>query len=172
MPKAVVKDRTLRALPVLQNWDCHQCGNCCTDYHVPVSEEEKQRIQGQGWDQLPGFQGKPLFVRHSSWWKFWKKKYRLRTQDDRCIFLDEKGLCKIHAQFGLLAKPFACRLYPYILVPAGNQWRISMRFACPSATANQGRPLAQQRQEITAYAREMEKWDASTIQTATASEGK
>jgi lysine-N-methylase len=166
-----VKDRPLRSLPVLQNWDCHQCGNCCTDYHVPVSEAEQQRIAGQGWEQLPEYQGKPIFVRHSPWWRFWRKKYRLRTHDDRCIFLDEKGLCKIHDKFGLLAKPFACRLYPYILVPVGDQWRISMRFACPSATANKGRPLAQQRQEITAYASEMEKWDDSTIQAADASEG-
>jgi lysine-N-methylase len=155
--------RPLRALPVIQNWDCHQCGNCCTDYVVPVSDEEKRRIEGQQWDQVPEFQGKSLFVRHSSWWRFWKKKYRLRTVDDRCIFLDQKGLCKIHGKFGLDAKPFACRLYPFILVPVGDHWRVSMRFACPSATANKGRALVEQKQDITKYAQEMEHWDEQPL---------
>lgn len=159
--------RPLHALPVIQNWDCHQCGNCCTDYVVPVSDAEKQRIEGQGWDKVPEFAGKPLFVRHSSWWKFWKKKYRLRTKDDHCIFLDEKGLCKIHGKFGLEAKPFACRLYPFILVPTGDTWRVSMRYACPSATANKGRSLTQQKQDITSYAEEMEHWDEPEIRAAT-----
>src|SRR5215212_2807340 len=153
------QERALRALPVLQNWDCHQCGNCCTDYVVPVSDAEKRRIEGQGWEQVPEFRSKPLFVRHSPRWTFWKKKYRLRTKDDRCIFLDDKGLCKIHGKFGLEAKPFACRLYPFILVPVGNHWRVSMRFACPSATANKGRGLTEQKQDILQYAREMEHWD-------------
>lgn len=161
--------RPLQALPVIQNWDCHQCGNCCTDYVVPVSEVEKKRIEGQGWEQLPEFAGKPLFVRHSPWWKFWKKKYRLRTRDDHCIFLDDKGLCKIHGKYGVDAKPFACRLYPFILVPAGDAWRVSMRYACPSATANLGRSLTQQKQDIQSYAEEMEHWDEPEIQAATTS---
>ncbi|MFT3881327.1 MAG: YkgJ family cysteine cluster protein [Gemmatales bacterium] len=164
--------RPLRALPVIQNWDCHQCGNCCTDYVVPVSDVEKKRIEGQQWDQVPEFAGKPLFVRHSPWWQFWKKKYRLRTRDDHCIFLDEKGLCKIHGKFGLEAKPFACRLYPFILVPTGDSWRVSMRYACPSATANKGRSLTVQKQDIAGYAAEMEHWDEPEIRAATTSTGR
>ncbi|HMO37044.1 MAG TPA: YkgJ family cysteine cluster protein, partial [Gemmatales bacterium] len=159
--------RPLYTLPVIQNWDCHQCGNCCTDYVVPVSQAEKERIEAQGWDQQPEFAGKPLFQRHSPWWKFWKKKYRLHTINDRCIFLDDHGLCKIHGKFGLEAKPFACRLYPFILVPAGKEWRVSMRYACPSATANKGRGIAQQKNDIQSYAREMELWDEPEIRTAT-----
>ncbi len=161
--------RPLYTLPVIQNWDCHQCGNCCTDYVVPVSDAEKKRIEGQGWDQVPEFAGKPLFVRHSPWWKFWKKKYRLRTINDHCIFLDDKGLCKIHAKFDVDAKPFACRLYPFILVPTGKEWRVSMRFACPSATANKGRSLTSQKQDIQSYATEMEHWDEPEIRAATTS---
>lgn len=159
--------RPLKALPVIQNWDCHQCGNCCTDYVVPVSDAEKKRIEGQGWEQFPEYAGKPLFVRHSPWWKFWKKKYRLRTIDDHCQFLDEKGLCRIHGKFGLDAKPFACRLYPFILVPTGDSWRVSMRYACPSATDNLGRSLTLQKQDIFNYTQEMEHWDEPEIEAAT-----
>lgn len=152
--------RPVKELPVLQNWDCHQCGGCCTDYVVPVSTTERQRILDQGWLNDPEFQGKPLFLRSSPWWQFWRKRYRLRQKEgDRCIFLDEKGLCKIHAKFGLETKPFACRLYPYILVPVGDHWRVSLRFACPSVAANKGRSLKTQREEIDSYAHELETWD-------------
>src|SRR5262245_22133267 len=97
----------LRNLPVIQNYDCHACGNCCTDYWVPVSDEEKKRIEGQGWENEPALAGQKLFVKYG----WFRRHYRLNQgPGDRCIFLDEKGLCRIHAKFGIDAKPFACRL--------------------------------------------------------------
>jgi lysine-N-methylase len=149
---------SIRNLPVIQNWDCHQCGSCCTDYWVPVSDEEKRRIESQRWDEEPEFKGVKLFVKYG--WP-WRRRYRLnQTTGDRCIFLADNGLCKIHAKFGLEAKPFACQLYPYILVPHGDHWRVSMRFACPSAAANKGRALTTQTGLLKDLALEMEKWDA------------
>ena len=151
--------RPLRQLPLLQNWDCHMCGTCCTDYVVPVSAEEKDRISKQGWQELPEFKGVPLFKRYSPWWQFWKKRYRLNQREGhRCVFLDEKGLCRIHAKFGLEAKPFPCRLYPYILVPFGDQFRVSLRFACPSVAGNKGRPLSAQTDDLKRMAEEFETW--------------
>ncbi|MCS7015351.1 MAG: YkgJ family cysteine cluster protein [Gemmatales bacterium] len=146
----------IRHLPVIQNWDCHQCGNCCTDYWVPVTPEERRRIESQGWSELPEFQGIPLFVRYGP---FWRGKWRLNQREgDRCIFLDERGLCRIHARFGPQAKPFACRLFPYVLVPVGNHYRVSLRFACPSATANKGRPVVAQLEELQEFAEAFERW--------------
>jgi lysine-N-methylase len=147
----------IRHLPVIQNWDCHQCGSCCTDYWVPVSEEERARILAQGWHNEPEYRGKKLFVAYGP---LWRRKFRLaQTKDDRCIFLDDRGLCKIHSKFGLAAKPFACRLYPYVLVPHGDHWRVSLRYACPSAAANKGRCLGDVQDELGSLASEMEKWD-------------
>ncbi len=53
----------VRSLPVLQNWDCHSCGDCCRSYAVPATAEERRRIEGQGWEALPEFQGVPFFVK-------------------------------------------------------------------------------------------------------------
>jgi lysine-N-methylase len=146
----------IKSLPVLQNYSCHACGTCCTDYWVPVSDEERQRIAAQGWEGEPGFANVPLFKAYGP---FWNRSYRLNQKEgDRCIFLDEKGLCKIHARFGFDAKPFACRLYPYILVPHGNHWRVSLRFACPSVAASKGKPLAEQTADLNAAGAEMEQW--------------
>jgi lysine-N-methylase len=47
----------------------------------------------------------------------------------------------LHERFGADVKPFACRLFPFLLIPAGDHWRLGMRFSCPSVAANQGRPV-------------------------------
>jgi lysine-N-methylase len=152
---------SVRHLPLIQNWDCHQCGTCCTDYWVPVSAEERARIAAQGWEKEPGFEGKALFKKYGSWWR---PRYRLaQVEGDRCIFLDDQGLCRIHSKFGIMAKPFACRLYPYVLVPVGDHWRVSMRFACPSVAANKGRCIEQALPDIRQMAQELESWDRSHL---------
>ena len=35
----------IRQLPVLQNWDCQGCGNCCREYRVYLSDDESPRIE-------------------------------------------------------------------------------------------------------------------------------
>jgi len=34
----------VRHLPVVQNWDCHGCGECCREYEVHVTDAERQRL--------------------------------------------------------------------------------------------------------------------------------
>jgi lysine-N-methylase len=143
----------IRQLPVIQNWSCHQCGNCCREYFVEVTDEEKKRIEGQGWEKTREFQGQPLFAPLGP---PWRREYRLEHRaDGSCVFLDERGLCRIHAKFGERAKPIACLLYPYMLVPAGNELRVSVRFSCPSAVKNLGRPVREQKDEIRSYAQQL-----------------
>ena len=117
----------IRHLPVLQNWDCHVCGNCCKEYPVTLSDEEKKRIEGQGWEKDPSFQDVPLFKNVGP---FYRPRYQLnRRPDGSCVFLGDDSRCRIHERFGAEAKPFPCRLYPFILIPAGDHWRVGMRFA-------------------------------------------
>ena len=46
------------------------------------------------------------------------------------------------------AKPLACRLYPLVIHPAGKTVMVGVRFSCPSAAANSGKPLTEQAAEI------------------------
>lgn len=135
----------VRSLPTVQNWDCHQCGDCCRTYAVRVTAEEKDRILKQGWMSDPAFKGQePLKLDKAT------GEYSLgQTTDGTCVFLGDKNLCRIHAKFGAAAKPFACRLYPFILVPNGDHWKISLRFACPSVADNKGRECATHASELT-----------------------
>ena len=145
----------VRHLPVLQNWDCHGCGECCREYEVHVTEAERQRILAQGWENDPAIGGVPLFVRTGPWWR---RRWRLNTRpgDDACVFLNEQGRCRIHAKFGGAAKPLACQVYPFTLTPAGDHWRVGIRFACPSAADNLGRCVTAHAADLRAYGRGLE----------------
>ena len=133
-------------LPVLQNWSCHNCGGCCRQHLIEVTEVERQRIIGQNWTAADEVR-LPVLEWHSG--PPWKKQYRLAHQaDGGCVFLDEKGLCRIHAKFGESAKPLACRVYPYAFHPAGKSFAVSLRYSCPSVVANRGTPVTKQVGEL------------------------
>ena len=145
----------VRSLPVLQNWDCHGCTDCCREFRVQVTDEEKSRIDNQNWDADPAMQGVKRFARDGGWFS---SQYRLNHQaDGSCVFLDPKGGCRIHAKFGSEAKPLACRIYPFVLAPSGDHWRVGLRFACPSVTNDLGRPAAAHERELREYAAALEK---------------
>jgi lysine-N-methylase len=144
----------IRALPVLQNWDCHACGTCCHEYQVFVTESERQTILQQGWERDEQLARVPLFVRHGP---PWAPRYRLNQRaSGACIFLADNGRCRIHERYGGRAKPLACQLYPFILIPASNQWRLSLRFSCPSTVQSRGRPVGNYQDELTRFAKEIE----------------
>jgi lysine-N-methylase len=144
----------VRSLTVLQNWDCAGCSACCRQYHVSVTPEERNRIEGQGWEAEPDLRGVPLFVRVGGWFS---SAYRLNHRaDGACVFLGPDNRCRIHAKHGAAAKPLACRIYPYSLVPAGDHWKLGLRFACPTAATGTGRPLAEHLAEAREYAAALE----------------
>ncbi|MDH7570856.1 MAG: YkgJ family cysteine cluster protein [Armatimonadota bacterium] len=131
-----------------QRYDCHRCGACCrAGFAVVVTDEERARIAAQGWERLPLYRGKPLFIRQIG-----GEHILAQAEDGACIFLDENNTCRIHAQFGAEAKPFACRPYPFVFLPAGPEVRVSLRFDCPSVAANTGRPLPQHHDEAAVLA--------------------
>src|SRR4051794_37961024 len=94
-------------IPALQNWSCHGCTDCCRgNLLITLSEEEKQRIEKQGWTVAEGVDPSTMFVAQGG-------GFRLGHQSNgACAFLDASGKCRIHAKFGEEAKPLACRLYP------------------------------------------------------------
>jgi lysine-N-methylase len=135
-------------LPIIQNWSCHSCGGCCRQHLIEITEEERQRIAGQNWTAADGIPADPPPV---VWFAGppWKKRYRLAHRaDGACVFLNEQGLCRIHAKFGEAAKPLPCQLYPYAFHPGGRKVAVSLRFSCPSVVANRGKPVELQRDAL------------------------
>ena len=128
---------SLGSLPAFQCYDCRGCGECCRGYlAINVTTEERERIEAQGWGSDPDLQGQPLFTRRNG------TDYLAHRADGSCVFLDEQNRCRIHAKFGEPAKPLTCRLYPFGFVPAGKEAKVDLRFDCPAAAENDGRPLS------------------------------
>lgn len=138
-------------LPVLQNWSCHNCGGCCREHLIEITEEEKRRIEKQAWNAAEFETDGPLIQ------NLGRNSYRLAHQKDgACVFLNSGGLCRIHAKFGEPAKPLACRVYPYAYHPSGQKSvAVSLRFSCPSVVQNLGPSVAGQRSELETVAREV-----------------
>ncbi len=137
----------LAPLPSYQCYECAGCGDCCRGiFLIKISTEERDRIRAQGWEEEPEFHGVKLFIPDGS------DKFTLAHREDgSCVFLDERGLCRIHAKFGEPTKPLACRVYPFKLIPTGEKVRADLRWDCPSGPANHGRPLSEYRREVRDY---------------------
>jgi lysine-N-methylase len=146
----------VRHLPVVQNWDCHSCGNCCRELQVEVNEEERRRIEALGWDADADLRGLRPFVRRGPWWA--RRTELNRRPDGSCVFLGPGNRCRVQERGGAEAKPLACRLFPFVLAPAGSHWRVGLRFSCPSAAENKGRPLAERAAELGQYTRLAERY--------------
>jgi lysine-N-methylase len=135
---------SLGNLPAFQCYDCRGCGECCRGYlAINLTPEERDRLQAQGWGSDPCLQGQPLFTQRGGTY------YLAHRADGCCVFLDGENRCRIHAKFGEAAKPLTCRLYPFGFVPAGKDVRIDLRFDCPAAAENDGRPLSTHRGALT-----------------------
>lgn len=138
------------SLPVIslksdEHWDCHQCGVCCHGSIVPLSLEDAERLQSQQWGSEPDFDNTPLTVRHRTA----ASSLRLAHRDDgTCVFLNENGLCRIHAKFGAEAKPRVCQTFPLQLVPREKHAVLTIRRACPSAAAELGDKVASRLPDI------------------------
>jgi lysine-N-methylase len=136
-------------LPVVQNWDCHGTGSCCKEHRINLTEEEARRIEAQGWDRDTDLGGyRP--VRRSGW--LWRRPFLNRRSDGGCVFLSSEGRCRIHERHGYDAKPLACRLFPFVLIPVADHWRVGLRYSCPSAAASKGRPLTDHDADLRAMA--------------------
>ena len=139
-------------LPTIQNWNCHNCSGCCRQHAIEVTDEERERITRQNWTEADGVPGdQPLWVASGPpWARTWQLAHQA---DGGCVFLNEAGLCRIHAKFGEAAKPLACRIYPYAFHPAGDEVRVSLRYSCPSVVANRGEAIEDQPAELKRTAR-------------------
>jgi lysine-N-methylase len=130
----------LATLPLVEHWECHQCGVCCRGSIVPLREEDLARLRDQKWEEHPDFRGSRVIVRQD-WEGF---SYRLAQRDDGCcVFLGPEGRCRIHQELGEEAKPLICRSFPRQVIALPDTAILTVRRACPSAAQELGRPLAE-----------------------------
>lgn len=63
----------------------------------------------------------------------------LRQEGGRCVFLDARERCRLHATYGSESKPVLCRQYPLVATRVGDQTRLGIDPGCfTHATTWQG----------------------------------
>src|SRR5205823_15073421 len=127
------------------------------------TDNEKQRIEALDLADDSEIAPKPWFTPTGWGAKSWSLNHR---QDGGCVFLTAGNRCRLQERFGADAKPFVCRLFPFVLIPAGNHWRVGLRFSCPSAAANGGRPLADLEQDLAHLSQLLEQHTGRSVASA------
>lgn len=141
----------IRTLPIVERWDCHNCGICCRGSIVQLSQQDVDRLRSQRWEERDEFRGVQTIVADG----LLSQSYRLAQRDDgSCVFLTADGLCRVHMEFGEPEKPLMCRMFPLQLVPLKDHAILTTRRCCPSAADGKGRPIDEHRRWVTALARQ------------------
>lgn len=122
-----------------QRYSCHGCGNCCRDFTVQLREEDLGKLREQRWEERLG---EPVTV------EFRGRTFLRQRDDGACIFWQQDGRCRIHAEHGFEAKPIACQLFPFSFAPGHDALRVGVNFACQSVLENKGAALESHRAEI------------------------
>jgi len=134
-----------------QSWTCVSCGRCCGIWDIPITLEEKLRIEKLA---IPGFD----FSKNScfSSVKGHPALFLIKKNGGSCIFLDSDNYCVIHKYHGESVKALACRMYPYnISIWKDGAQSVSLRFDCTAVSENRGRPLQKQTHAINSLVREL-----------------
>lgn len=132
-------------LPVLipeirsQAWGCRSCTKCCRELIVHLTRDDQKRIDQQQWRSKLGVEP---YVKHST------GIVLNHSPGNGCVFLLADGKCRIHAELGMDAKPFACKIYPFTLEREGDAVRVGLRFDCPTVAKSDGRPLPSYRRDL------------------------
>lgn len=147
-------------LPPGARFTCHRCGDCCRSFPVSLSPAEAQTFGARDWSEvLPGHAG-PVFFEHATG-PGRSAAFLHRQADGSCVFLDrERNLCRIHDKLGEAAKPLACRLFPFTVVPGDTgdpRPRIGCHFACKGLAAGDGAPVAGERRYLEGLVSELAK---------------
>ena len=128
----------IRTLPILEKWDCHNCGICCHGTIINLRADDLARIRSQHWGEHPEYRGVKVVIREG----LFNPHYRLaKRPDGSCVFLTPEGRCRIHELHGGEAKPLVCQLFPLQIIPLENFAYLTLRRSCPSAAADNGRPV-------------------------------
>ena len=78
----------LRALPIVERWDCHNCGICCRGSVITLDESDLDRLRQQDWQSRPELRGQRITVRRST---FSTRRQLAKRPDGSCIFLHAWG---------------------------------------------------------------------------------
>lgn len=118
------------SIEVLLNihFECTCCTACCKLNNIPASEQDILNLMDNGIEVDQAVEVlSPILIPSKNIENGLIKAYILRKKPfvNECAFLDEKGLCKVHA-----FKPLACQLYPFSIRKREEYYQIIIHPDC------------------------------------------
>jgi Fe-S-cluster containining protein len=131
---------------------CSTCATGCRNWHVELLTDEIDRVKNLPWPKEDPLFGTVGVMKHAG------RSYLQHAPDGVCVFLNRQtNLCRIHADFGVDAKPLGCRLYPFQISPTFNgEATISPRYTCPTVRKNIGASHREALPELRQLAKKMQ----------------
>lgn len=146
-------------------FSCVACGDSCRTfrlgYLLPADVDRllAQEWEGSGYDPATFFvdeSDQVVDLRQSD-----KRDLFLRRSEKGCQFLRDDNLCDVQVRFGAAAKPFMCRLFPFLLrqSPSGVQVAVRLGDCLSAPRTSLGTPLGSQHKELRALLAEQDRFD-------------
>ncbi len=132
-----------------------------------ITDEEKARIEALDLADDPQVGAKPWFKRARRGVGNWRLTHR---PDGGCVFLTTENHCRLQERFGAEVKPFVCRLFPFLLIPAGNHWarRYAFFLLVGTRPVPGARPVAESEKDLVNLSRLLEHHVGRTAESAPA----
>ncbi len=121
----------LKTLPGAR-FSCHMSGVCCRhDFEIQLPPEAQLLIEAMPWRHLrPELVATQLPVRSDG-------RLQLKSMNEACRFLGERGQCLIHQQLG--RQPFeSCSIFPFSFAQTPEGIAVALSPICPSVRGNLG----------------------------------
>jgi Fe-S-cluster containining protein len=140
-------ERRLEPLALPESrFTCQGSGACCRVYDFgPLDDEDVARLNALPIaEKLPDVGPGPYVRKEQS--VEGNDAWYLERRDERCVFLGEDRLCRIHKTFGVEAKPTVCRLFPWRIQVTWRGIKVFDQSECSTfaTSALDGEPLASQ----------------------------
>jgi len=125
-----------------QHYGCMMCGRCCRRFHVLITKAEIERLSKLDWT---GEADVPeAFFTEIKGFNYFKRK-----DDGGCVFLDDRGVCRMHKRFGFERKALTCRGYPFNIVSTfKGEVSVLARMDCSSVVDDCGPEIRAQEKDI------------------------
>lgn len=122
-------------------FSCSECGNCCFQWPVPITEDDFKNISEHA--RKLNLDVRTLFkVLETKENKLQVFSHSLeKRRDGKCEFLTDENRCNLHNEFGIEAKPSMCRLFPYTFTSTPDGVYCSLSFASTAVLFNEGKLL-------------------------------
>lgn len=126
-----------------QQYACLQCGKSCGDWRIWVEPPAVESLRRHPLSLELKVRGETFLQAAADGWH-----HLVHDSQGRCHFLQEDLLCGLHATSGWMAKPRACRQFPFFLIQTPDSIQVGLSFRCTAVLQDHGRDWSDHQSDL------------------------